>query len=261
MKKYLTIAKAEWLDAIQSYQEVILWIIIQSLPILVMGVLWSSSGASLSAAKISYLVSYYIVIFLVDRLTSFYFEKNLQDEIREGTFSRYLLKPVMVQKYLIWAGLGGKLFNSIFLLFPIMLIISTVFSGYLVIPNLLYLCLFVVSLISAFFIQFSMSILVTSVAFFIEQAFAFNHLHWMLDAVAGGYMLPLTFYPKILGNFFGFLPFACVYFVPVNIFTGQFPVEIASQKIGVSVFWAITLYIFSNFVWRTGIKRYSSVGG
>ena len=83
----------------------------------------------------------------------------------------------------------------------------------------------------------------------------------MLDAVAGGYMLPLTFYPKILGNIFGILPFAYVYFIPVNIFTGQFPVDVAIQKIGLSFFWAISLYLFSSFVWRIGIKRYSSVGG
>ena len=173
MRKYLTIAKAEWLDAIQSYQEVILWIIIQSIPILVMGFLWSSSELSFSASQISYLVSYYIVIFLVDRLTSFYFEKNMQDEIREGTFSRYLLKPVKVQKYLIWAGLGGKLFNTIFLLSPIMLIISIIFSGYLIFPNIVYLCLFIASLIPAFFIQFSMAILVTSGAFFFRAGFRF----------------------------------------------------------------------------------------
>jgi ABC-2 type transport system permease protein len=142
-----------------------------------------------------------------------------------------------------------------------MIIISIIFSKYLIFPGLVNIGLFLISLTSAFLIQFSLALLVTSGAFFIEQAFAINHLHWMLDAVAGGYMLPLTLYPKILGNIFGFLPFACVYFIPVNIFTGQFPFNIAVQKIGISISWAIFLYFFSSFVWRVGLKKYSSVGG
>lgn len=261
MRKNLAIAKAEWLDAIQSYQEVILWIIIQSIPILVMGVLWSSSHSFFSAAHISYLVSYYVIIFVVDRLTSFYFEQNIQDEIRDGTFSRYLLKPISVQKYLIWDNIGGKCFNSLFLLLPILGIISFIFSGHIIFPGPINFGLFLLSLASAFFIQFSLALLVTSGAFFIEQAFAINHLHWMLDAVAGGYMLPLIFYPQILQKLFSLLPFSYVYYVPVSIYTGQFSIPLAVQKIGFSLTWAVLLYFLSVVIWRTGIKKYSSVGG
>jgi ABC-2 type transport system permease protein len=261
MRKNITIAKAEWLDAIQSYQEVILWIIIQSVPILIMGVLWSSSRSFFSTTQISYLVSYYVLIFVIDRLTSFYFEQKMQDEIREGTFSRYLLKPISVQKYLLWDNIGGKGFNTLFLLLPILGIISIIFSGNLIFPGLTNFGLFLASLTSAFFIQFSLALLVTSGAFFIEQAFAINHLHWMLDAVAGGYMLPLTFYPQILQNLFSFLPFSFVYYIPVSIYTGQFSTPQALQKIGFSVAWAVFLYFLSVIVWRIGIKKYSSVGG
>ena len=261
MRKNLAIAKAEWLDAIQSYQEVILWIIIQSVPILVMGVLWSSSQSYFSVTQISYLVSYYVLIFVIDRLTSFYFEQNMQDQIREGTFSRYLLKPISVQKYLLWDNIGGKCFNTLFLLLPILGIISIIFSGHLISPGSLNFGLFLASLSSAFFIQFSLALLVTSGAFFIEQAFAINHLHWMLDAVAGGYMLPITFYPQFLQKLFGLLPFSYVYYVPASIYTGQFSAPLALQKIGFSVAWAVSLYFLSLIIWRIGIKKYSSVGG
>lgn len=261
MRKNLAIAKAEWLDAIQSYQEVILWIIIQSVPILVMGVLWSSSRSFFSTTQISYLVTYYVIIFVIDRLTGFYFEQSMQDEIREGTFSRYLLKPISVRKYLLWDNIGGKCFNTLFLLLPILGIISIIFSGHLISPLSVNFGLFLLSLISAFFIQFSLSLLVTSGAFFIEQAFAINHLHWMLDAVAGGYMLPITFYPQFLQHLFGFLPFSCVFYVPAGIYTGQFSFPMALQKIAVSVAWAVLLYLLSVIIWNIGIKKYSSVGG
>jgi ABC-2 type transport system permease protein len=261
MKKYIAIARAEWLDAIQNYQEVILWIIIQSIPILVMGSLWLSSGSFLRASEVSYLVTYYILIFLIDRLTSFYFEQNMQDEIREGTFSRYLTKPVSIRNYLIWDNLGGKTFNTLFLLLPVVVLFVITFNKFILIPKPLNLLLFIISLIIVYFIQFSISLLVTSCSFFIEQAFAVNHLHWMLDAVAGGYMLPLTFYPHVLRTIFSFLPFAYVYSSPITIFTGQLTLTASLLQIFFSLIWVILLYFLSRLVWNAGIKKYSAVGG
>jgi ABC-2 type transport system permease protein len=261
VKKYLTIAKAEWLDAIQSYQEVVLWVVIESIPILVMGSLWLSSGSILSSQKISYLVTYYILVFVINRLTSFYFEQNMQDEIRQGTFSRYLTKPISIQKYLISDNLGGKTFNTLFLLFPILAVFLMLFNSYLIFPKPLNLFLFLISLIFVYIIQFSVSLLVTSCSFFIEQAFAVNHLHWMLDAVTGGYMLPLVFYPVVLKNVFSTLPFAFVYSSPITIFTGQLSFSASLWQIFFSLIWAVVLYLASSVVRKIGIKKYSAVGG
>jgi ABC-2 type transport system permease protein len=261
MKKYLTIAKAEWLDAIQSYQEVFLWILIESIPIFVMGTLWLSAGRMLPAAQISYLVTYYVLVLVISRLTGFYFEQSMQDEIREGTFSRYLTKPVSMQKYFIFDNLGGKIFNTFFLLIPLLIIFVSIFHGYLVTPTLLNFVLFIASLLLVYFIQFFICLIVASCAFFLDQAFAINHLHWMLDAVTGGYMLPLTFYPLPLQTAFAFLPFAYVFYGPIRIFTGQLDPASALRQIVISAVWVIVLYFVSSFVWRQGIKRYSAVGG
>jgi|SRR3989344_1433608 len=261
MRQAITIAKAQWLDALQNYQEVILWIVIEAIPILVMASLWTSSGQEFPQSQISYLVTYYLLVFTITRLTSFYFEKNIQDEIRQGTFSRYLLKPLTVQKYLFWQNLGGKAFNILFLLFPILLLVSSLFSEYILFPQPVNFFLFLISLIIAYFIQFSLSLLVACSSFFIEQAFAVNHLHWMLDVVVGGYMLPLTFYPQLLQKLFHFLPFPYLYYLPASIFTGRLPLSSVLSQIFISVIWAISLYFLSLFVWRVGIKKYSSVGG
>jgi ABC-2 type transport system permease protein len=226
-----------------------------------MGSLWLSSGHLLSPEKISYLVTYYLVIFIIDRLTGFYFEQNLQEEIRQGTFSRYLTKPISIRKYLISDNLGGKTFNTLFLLLPILGLFFLAFHKYIIFPHPVNLLLFVLSLIIVYFIQFSMSMLVASCSFFIEQAFAFNHLHWMLDAVAGGYMLPLAFYPEGLRNIFRVLPFAYVYSSPVTIVTGQLTLSASLMQILFALIWAIALYFISKFVWEAGIKKYSAVGG
>ncbi len=261
MKKYLTVARAEWLDAFQYYQEVIIWIIIEALPILVMSSLWLSTGGVNSFHQISFLVTYYVLIFVISRFTGFYFEQRMQDEVRDGTFSRYLSRPLSVQKYLLWNNLGGKSFTLFFLMLPVLLFFFLLFRNYLIAPHPLNLFLFIISLVEAYFIQFSISLLAASCSFFMEQSFAVNHLHWVLDSVAGGYMLPLTFFPAFLKNICLFLPFSSVYFTPVTIYTGQIDLQTIVTRLFFSLVWAVVLYWASSLVFKIGVKRYSAVGG
>jgi ABC-2 type transport system permease protein len=249
MKKFLTIARAEWLDAIQNYPEILLYIAIDLIPILMM------------TFVISRLTTYYILIFVINRLTGFYFENNLQDEIRRGAFSRYLLKPISLARYLFSDNIGGKVFNTIFLLAPILLILHFLYSHVLIRPSLLNFSLFVISLVFAFLINFFVSQLVAYASFFIDQAYSVSHLHWMLDALTGGYMLPLSFYPLIIGKLFSFLPFAYVYYYPASIYLGQFALGDVIPKISISASWTLVLFILSTAVWHAGIKKYSSSGG
>ncbi len=94
MKKYLAIAKAEWLDALQNRGEMFIWLLLETLPIFIMGSLWSSNKSAIPNFSTGQLVTYYIAILITSRLTAHYFDENLQKEIREGTLSRFLVKPI-----------------------------------------------------------------------------------------------------------------------------------------------------------------------
>lgn len=260
MKKYYWVARAEWLDAIQNYQEVLLWIVIQSVPIIGVSALWVSSGSNLSGSQINTLVTYYIAIFIIDRLTSFYFENRMQEDIKNGELSKYLLKPIGLHKFLISDNIGGKTFNTLFLLLPVITIIFFAFSKYIIFPSFINIFLFTISLLLAFFLQFSIAYIIASCAFFIEQAFSISHFHWMLDAVAGGYMFPLIFYPQYIRTIFEYLPFAYVYYFPASILTNTLTISDSVFRLLVSLIWAIILYIFSQKFYQLGVKKYSSSG-
>jgi len=262
MRKYIAIAQAEWLDALQNREEIIIWILIESIPVFIMGSLWLASQSQLINLNLrpTQLITYYVAVLLVSRLTSFYFEENLQNQIKDGTFSKYLVKPISLPFALIPQNLGSKMFHTIFLLLPILVLILFGFKGQIISPTPLNLLFFGLSLILAYFIQFGLAVLVTSAAFWWEQAFSMVHAKWILDVVAGGYALPLFLYPQWLKVLVGFLPFQYIYFIPASIFTGQYQPPEVIPLLSVSLMWVFILFIICKLIWNLGLKRYSSVG-
>ena len=238
-----------------------IWLLLETLPIFIMGSLWSSNKSAIPNFSTGQLVTYYIAILITSRLTAHYFDENLQKEIREGTLSRFLVKPIKFPLANIPQNLGGKVFNVLFQLAPVLVIMISIFKNQLIAPPPHLLLLFLLSLIPAFFIQYSISILVSSVAFFWEQSYSIVHIKWMLEAMAGGYMLPLSLYPNWARLITDFFPFKYVYFVPAAIFTQRFGLTEISLNLLYSLLWAVGLFIVGDIVWKKGLREYSSVGG
>ena len=253
-------ARAELLDAIAEKEEILIWIIIDAIPVFVMGSLWLANSHNLLEVSISEMVTYYLVVMITSRLTEFYFDEYVEDEIRDGTFSRYLLKPLRLPWLFLPVIWGRRLFENI-LLIPVSALIIILFRQYLVIPDLPSLSLFAVFLIIASFIRYSLSVLITTAAFYWEQTYSLVHLRWILEAVAGGYVLPLIFYPEWIRFIPDSLPFKYIFFVPTAVFTGMISVQEAVANLLPALFWMAGLLLLSNLLWKTGVKKYSSVGG
>lgn len=260
MRKYWALARAELLDAVAEKAEILIWIIIDAIPVFVMGSLWLANQQNLLKASISEMVTYYLVVMITSRLTEFYFDEYVQDEIRDGTFARYLLKPLSLPWLFLPVIWGRRLVENALLL-PVAAVIIVLFRQYLVIPDPYSLFLFAVFLLISSFIRYSLSVLITTAAFYWEQTYSLVHLRWILEAVAGGYVLPLIFYPEGLRFIPDSLPFKYIYFVPTAVFTGMISTSEAAGNLLPALLWMAGLLIVSRLIWGIGIKRYSNVGG
>ncbi len=263
MGKYIAIARAEWLDALNNRGEMFLWILLETTPIFIMSSLWISnqSGVISLGYSTSQLVTYYLLILTISRLTTHHFDERMQIEIRDGTFSKFLVKPLSIPIGLIPQNIGGKLFHVFFLLTPILIGLLFFLRNYIIYPTMINAILFIISLFSAFMIQYSLSVIATAVAFYLEQSSAFLHAKWMLENVAGGYIIPISIFPLWLLNVVNILPFKYLYYVPASIFLGKFSFPESLQQILISFFWVVVLLFISHAFWKQGVKRYSGVGG
>lgn len=261
MKKYLALTKAEWLDALQEKGEVIVWMLISVIPVFVMAAVWLSNQQQVRVLNLSQLITYYIVVIALGWATEFWFDEHVHDEIRTGEFSQYLVKPLHFPRAFIFQNLGRKLFSVIILLLPAITAIALIFRQHLITPNRTAVMIFMVSIFISYGIRYSLSVLVAATGFWWEQASALVHLRWVLEILAGGYMLPISLYPEWLTFIPNSLPFQYIYYVPVSIFTGAIGVESTFNYLLRSVVWLIGLLIFSGWIWRRGVRHYSGVGG
>lgn len=263
MGKYIAIARAEWLDALNNRGEVFLWILLETTPVFIMSSLWiSNRSAALSLNySVSQLVTYYLVILAISRLTSYHFDQHMQTEIRDGTFSKFLVKPLSIPLGLIPQNIGGKLFHVSFLLTPILIGITYILKNYIIYPSIINLILFIASIFSAFLIQYSLSVIATAVAFYLEQSSGFLHVKWMLENVAGGYIIPISFFPTWLQTVVNVLPFKYLYYIPASIFLGKLSLSESLQQILISFLWVGGLLFVSHAFWKRGVRKYSGVGG
>lgn len=261
MRKYVALARIAFLEAIQEKAEIMIWVLLDIIPVFVMGSLWLSNRTSVTTMSISQLITYYIMVMIIGRVTEFFFDEDMSDLVRTGEFSKYLLKPLRFPFAFIPQMMGRKLFSGIMILIPIVGVVVLFFRQYLVFPHGIQLMLFLFSILLTFGIRYALSTLAASGAFFWEQAEALTHARWILELTIGGYLLPFSLYPSWLRVIPESLPIKYVYYVPVSIFTGSFDINSALSTLGAGIVWTIAMIVFAQWVWKKGVIRYSGVGG
>jgi len=261
MRKYIALARAALLDAVQEKAEIMIWVLLDTIPVFIMVPLWLANQEKLPVMTISQIVTYYVVVMIIGRVTEFYFDEEMSDQVRSGEFSKFLLRPLRFPFAFIPQTFGRKLFSGVTMIIPMLIIIIGVFHRYLVIPTLPGLLFFIPSLFITIGIRYTLSALAAVGAFFWEQSEALTHARWILEIVAGGYMLPLSLYPEWLRIIPDSLPFKYVYYVPVSIFTGAFDLRTTFINLMGGAIWLVILLVLTRWTWKKGLIRYSGVGG
>jgi len=260
MRKYLALSRAELLDAVQEKGEVLVWMLIAIIPIFVMTSVWMTNQHQVAGLNISQLVTYYTVAVFLGWITEFWFDEYMGEEIRTGNFSRFLLRPLTFPFAFIFQNLGRKMFSVPIFVTPAALIIFLLFKDNLIFPDRRGFFVFIASVSISIVIRFALSTIVASTAFWWEQSSALTHLRWVLEILAGGYMLPISLYPDWLQFIPRSLPFQFIYYVPVSVFNGAIPPNVAISMLPTSLIWMAILLITSHLIWIKGVKQYSAVG-
>ena len=98
-------------------------------------------------------------------------------------------------------------------------------------------------------------------AFWLEEADAVMWSFAVLLNVVTGMFIPLDFFPKWSIGVLETLPFSSWGYLPVKAYLGLFKSEKLAYLLIIQVSWIGVLLLLNAFVWKTGVKKYSSVGG
>ena len=204
------------------------------------------------------MITYATVALLMSLILEVDGTRQIREKLREGTIATDLMKPISLPLYFFSDGIGQTALHAV------LVIPSLLFSLLLVhidVPRPAVIGAFVLAFALGYCVNFFINFLMNSVAFWTLETFAIQLIvRWVSDLLSGQ-IIPLTFFPGVLGRLVFALPFAAVYSTPLLIYVGVIPPSQWANAFAVQITWLIAFAGLSTLVWRAGARRVVIQGG
>ena len=223
----------------------------------------SSSSDTFMGFSMIDMTVYLFISFLTSYLTYSDGAYAVGEEIRDGSISMRMIKPVSFDMTFLFTELGQKLMVTAIVLVPICVCVEIykyVVSGVFMF-NIANFLLFLVSVSLAYLISFFFNVCYGFLAFFLKNLWGSNILKEVIVDFLSGATIPLAFLPKALSNVLTFLPFSSLSYTPVMIYMGMYSYQKVFALIAVQLFWVIAFWLISKLIWHSAVKRLCVQGG
>ncbi|MCS7060405.1 MAG: ABC-2 family transporter protein [Anaerolineae bacterium] len=203
--------------------------------------------------------AYYMILLVVDVLTSQITIHVLAPEIQNGTLANRLLLPAHpVLTQVLVNNIAFKALNLIALV-PIWLVLYALFQPTLNL-NLLHVLLAVPALVLAFGILFLLGSALTLVAFWTTRVWALWNFYSAVFMLFAGHFVPLALLPPALQTLAKILPFSYTLYFPIQLILGKLSAADVAFSFGMQVVWLGLAYLIFHVLWRAGVRQFSAVG-
>lgn len=230
------------------------------IPATMQWILWYSLfqlGDNTKIAGMSYqdMLNYTWVSMLFSQVRGGDHDFEIQEMIRTGQLSNYLLRPIGVIQFVYIRGLAPRL-----LIAGTCLTLGIIFSNSLATSPFRLLGSMFLALIGNV-IHYQISAALSATAFFWEEAYSLLMAKNMLIGIISGETIPLTLFPDSLEWIWKSTPFYLCVFGPAQYALGHWSHSYFCSQLGIACLWLLFGWLAVCVSWRIGIRRYSSLGG
>ena len=248
-------------ETIAYRAEMVVWILTTTMP-LVMLALWTSvaSEAPFAAYTHQDFVAYYLVALIVRNLTSNWVGWQIAEEIRTGTLSMRLLRPVHPLAGFFATQAAGVPLRLIVVV-PVVIALALSDGAAVVVGDPALIALFVLAVIGAWLLTFATFVVIGSLSFFLDKSQALAEAYFGLFMVMSGYLIPLELMPGWCRTTASWLPFRYMLGGPVELLVGRHTdVHGALALVGAQWAWTAAMAAIAALVWRRGLRRFEAFG-
>ncbi|PZR57993.1 MAG: hypothetical protein DLM50_04575 [Candidatus Meridianibacter frigidus] len=204
------------------------------------------------------MITYATVALLMSLVLEVDGTRVIRQKIREGSIATDLMKPISLPAYFFSDGVGQTGLHAL------LVIPSVLFALLLVhidVPSPDVLAAFAFSFLLGYLVNFFLNFLMNTIAFWTLETFAIQLIvRWVSDLLSGQ-IIPLTFFPGILGRVVFALPFAAIYSTPLLIYVGIIRPAEYGHYFTVQAAWLSFFGLLSAFMWRAASTRVVVQGG
>jgi ABC-2 type transport system permease protein len=203
----------------------------------------------------------YIVIGWIARSSYFSnIDDDIDDLVRSGQISIFLLRPVNFQFVMIAQAVGQTLFRILFFSLPIGLTVLLVFPVNFA-ASFQNFALFALSSTLGFLVMTCFNFLVGLFAFYLKSIDGILRAKYNLINFASGLLLPFSFFPGWLEKIMNLLPFKAIAFVPLNFYLGRVSNDQILPTLIEQCLWLALLFAAGAWFWNRAAARLTLQGG
>lgn len=257
----LALIKSTWLSWLQQRSFFFLLAFGWMMPPLVSLFVWSTaaSGKTLGGLTSSEFVTYYLLFILVNQLTYSQTNWTVGDLIREGNFNTLLLRPLSPQFHILATEIAGKVVYMTFVI-PVAILLGLILHPVLH-TGWLNVLAFVPALFLAWLLRFFWGYWLAILAFWATNANGLLSVQDSLIFLLSGMVAPIALLPPFMRACAILLPFRYMISFPIEILLGHLSWSDCLLGFLYQISWlAVSLLLFA-LLWRSGIRRYTAVGG
>ncbi len=229
-------------------------------PAAIQGVIWYALfqvGGNQKIGGFTYneMVHYTLTTLLFSQIRGGDHDFELQDMIRTGALSHYLLRPVSVLEFIYLRGLAPRLFIA-----TLTLSIGLLASPFVGLSPV-RLCGGMLLAFIGNIIHYQLGAILATTSFYWEEAYSVLMVKNMVVNLLSGELLPLTLVPLAYSWIWHLFPFYLYVFGPSQYVLGHWSHEQYLWQLLLALGWVGLGSVGVHLSWRIGIKRYSSLGG
>ena len=260
-RAFPTLFRVGLVEIVAYRAEFLVWILTTNMPLVQLAV-WLAVAADGPVGRFDAhrFTAYYLSVLTVRLLTSTWLVWQMSMEIRDGTLSSRLLRPIHPLLAYAAQHLAGVPLRAL-VVSPIFAIMIYAAGDRLALRSPALVGMFAASLLGAWLLIFFTMVLVGALAFFVESAVAVFELWLAVHAVFSGYLIPLEMLPSWIGRAAAVLPFRFMLGYPVEILVGLLDPATALRQLAVQWGYVLLLFALAMMVWRAGVRRFAAFGG
>jgi ABC-2 type transport system permease protein len=219
----------------------------------------AAGGGSLGGMTRDDIVSYYLVLIVVNQITYSQSNWTVGDLIRAGGMNALLLRPVPPILHTLADEVAGKV------VYLTLIVPLTALLGLLLHPRVPWTwesaATFLPALVLAWLLRFVWGYSLALLAFWATRADALLAVQDTLVFLLARQVAPLALLPTPMQAAARALPFRYMLGFPVEVLNGQLSAGEIIQGFAVGGAWRARAAGGAALLWRQGLRRYAAVGG
>lgn len=256
-----TLARIGVMQAVAYRAELLVWILSTSMP-LVMLALFSAVAAEGPLGRFSSadFTAYFLATFIVRQFTASWASWEINDEVRTGSLSMRLLRPVSpIISYAI-ENLSAMPLRLV-IAAPVAFVMLAASGAERLPGDAAGWLMFGAGWIGAWLLTFTVHVIMGTLSFWMEQSMKLMDVWFAGYLVFSGYLVPIELFPPGLREVAAYSPFHAQIGLPVELLLGAHTQAEALGWLAVQWGWVLGLGLLARGLWRRGLRRFGAVGG